>query len=202
MFREIAVAGALLACATGALAETCEEKFVRLLGEGKPDSGPVRLHIFQELKGYPKSENYYYSMGNDVMAGMQEPIEPKNGMWTLFLDNKMYTSMDGKVWTFGRVLDAQSDPEAVAETQRKDAKTSVNIVCGEEDLDGVPHETLEGDYNSSGLQGAVVHTKYWINRETQWMSKNYIQSNANGIESHWTEIIEPWPDLVLPNPEQ
>ncbi|MEZ5872222.1 MAG: hypothetical protein R3D32_10285 [Nitratireductor sp.] len=198
-----AMMAAFLAVTAGslAMAESCEEKFIRLTGEGSPDTGPVRLHIIQELKGFPRMENYNYSMGGDVMASMSEPIEPKNSIWSLFLGTRMYTSMDGKSWQFVRELDAASDPGAVRETQRNDAKTSENIVCGEEMLDGIAHETLEGDYKSSGLQGQGVHQKYWINRETQWMSKVTTHSVANGVEADFTQIIEPWPDLVLPKPE-
>ena len=157
------VFAAVLLSALGAhsvLAETCEEKFVRLLVDGNPDFGPMRLHIFSEIKGVQKSEGYHYSKGDGSIDSMSTTIEPENTPWSLFLGMKMWMSTDkGKSWNFVRELDAQSDPKAVKEALRKDAGTAANVACGEEEIDGVAHEMVEGDYNSSGLQGAVAHQK-------------------------------------------
>ena len=199
------VFAAVLLSALGAhsvLAETCEEKFVRLLVDGNPDFGPMRLHIFSEIKGVQKSEGYHYSKGDGSIDSMSTTIEPENTPWSLFLGMKMWMSTDkGKSWNFVRELDAQSDPKAVKEALRKDAGTAANVACGEEEIDGVAHEMVEGDYNSSGLQGAVAHQKYWVNPESGLIAKTFTATNANGMESEFTQFIEPWPELVLPNPE-
>ena len=198
----LATIALILASAQPVLAESCEEKFARLLVDGNPDFGPMRLHIFSEIKGVQKSEGYHYSRGDGSIDGMSTTVEPENTPWSLFLGTKMWMSTDkGKSWTFVRELDAQSDPKAVKEALRNDAKTVANVSCGNEEIDGVMHDTVEGDYNSSGLQGAVAHQKYWVNPESGLIAKTFTATNANGMESEFTQFIEPWPELVLPNPE-
>jgi len=198
------VIAALLLAVMGqsAFAETCEDGFARLLAERNPDRGPVRIHIFQEIVGMMKSENYHYSMGNGTMDGMTEMIEPENMMWSLFLGNKMYSSSDkGKTWDFVREMDAASDPEAVKAKLREDAKTASGVACASEELDGKAFDTVEGDYVSSMLQGASVHQKYWVEPDTGIIGKVTTNTKAQGVESNFTQIIEPWTDPKLPTPE-
>jgi len=201
--KPLFVAALLLAAgAQPVLAESCEEKFVRLLVDGNPDFGPMRIHTFSEIKGVYKSESYNYSRGDGSIDSMTTVVTPENSPWSLFLGKKMWMSTDkGESWTFVRELDAQSDPKAVKEALRKDAGTAANVSCGAEEVEGVMHDTVEGDYNSSGLQGAVAHQKYWVNPDSGLIAKTFIATNANGTQSEFVEYIEKWPDLVLPNPE-
>jgi hypothetical protein len=177
----------------------CMARFKELVVEGNPDQGPVRLHIFQESAGQ-KTENYFYSPGDRSGDGMSEPIEPK-GMWSLFRDNKMWFSNDGKTWQFGREMDAAADPEAVKDGLRKDAETAANVSCKSEELDGVMHDVVAGEYNSSGLQGAPYKVKYWIRQDTGHVARHESQSSMSGMNFKTLQIVEPWPDLKLPDPE-
>lgn len=177
--------------------EACKKRFVELLVEGNQTPGPARMHAFSDYAGN-KSENYFYSPGPGSGDGVMEPLKGMGKGWVLFREMKMYTSNDaGKSWKFVRKLDKASDPAVVKETIRKDSASAVNTVCGEEKLDGVVHDTVQGEYKNSMLQGAMQVNKYWVNRETGWLAKYETRSG----KFHNIQVLEPAPDFVLPKPE-
>ena len=179
--------------------EACMARFKDLVVEGNPQQGPVRLHIFQESAGQ-KTENYFYSLGDRSGDGMSEPIEPK-GMWSLFRNKKMWFSNDGKTWKFGRVMDEASQPEAYKQTIIKDFETASNTACGEEDINGVAHEVVQGEYVNSMSQNALTRMKYWVRKDNGFISKSETSSDSAGGKFYALQYAEPWPDLKLPDPE-
>jgi hypothetical protein len=196
-----AVAFVLAAAPAQADEAACKERFVKLLVGGNASTEPVRIHVTQTYAGNT-TENYFYSMGPDSGDGMMQPLKNSGSMWVMFRDRKMYTSQDGgKTWKFGRELDAASDPAVTKEKLRTDSATAANTVCGEDALDGVAHETVEGEYVSSLMQGAKVYHKYWVNRDTGWISKTVTRSMAAGKESIGTQVLEPAPGFELPKVE-
>jgi hypothetical protein len=178
----------------------CMARFKELLSRINDKVGPVRIHTFSESAGY-KSEGYFYSAGDGSIDGMSEPIEPKGGMWSLFRGNKMWFSNDGKKWQFGRVMDAASDPEAVKQSLKKNAETASKTRCGEQELDGVTYEVVEGEYVNSMAQNAVTQEKWWVRKENGFVTRHEATSNGAGGKFYSLQIIEAWPDLKLPSPE-
>ena len=179
----------------------CAERFKSLVAEGNPDRGPVRIHIQQSV-GNQQTENYFYSAGSGSGDGLMEPLKNMGDMWVLFRNKKMYTSNDaGKTWAFGREIDDAAQPEAYKAQVRKDLETATKVTCAEEALDGVAHDTVEGEFNSSALQGAATFNKYWINSETGWLSQYVSSSTSAAGKFEVKQTITPAPDLQLPDPE-
>ncbi len=178
----------------------CMARFKELVSSPDRKVGPIRLHIFQESAGY-KSEGYFYGPGDGSGDGMSEPVEPKNGMWSLFRNKKMWFSNDGKTWKFGRVMDEASQPEAYKQTIIKDLETAANTACGEEDINGVAHEVVQGEYVNSMSQNALTRMKYWVRKDNGFISKSETSSNSAGGKFYALQYAEPWPDLKLPDPE-
>ena len=192
------IVAALLASAAAfpASAETCREQFIRLLVEGNGD-GAVKIHVTQEIKGAPASQNWFYQQ----MPGhwMTEMIEPAGQPWVLTHNDIMYTSSDnGESWTKLRALD--SDPDAARAQMEENAQTARNEICGNEELDGVAYDTVEADYDS--LQGfkSENHHKYWVHPGTGFIAKAVYNLKAANFESTTTQLIEVAPDLDLPTP--
>jgi hypothetical protein len=198
----IAAASLIIAAAPAEADDAaCLERFRSLVADGNPDRGPVRIHVLQTV-GNQQTENYFYSAGGGSGDGLMEPVRNMGDMWVLFRNQKMYTSNDaGKTWAFGRDMDDASQPEAYKAQVRKDLETAAKVACAEEALDGVAHDTVEGEFNSSALQGAATFNKYWINRETGWLTRYVSASGSGAGKLEVTQTIEPAPDLQLPNPE-
>ena len=151
-----------LTIAGPALSETCQEKFVRVMTERNATSDPMKIHVTQEIAGGMKSTNWNLQDGKGNWR--TEMIDPETMPWSMVVDNVLYSSMDkGATWKREREMDAGASPEAVAAMQAERAKTVRGAECGEEDLDGVKHETVAADYDMAG--GYEVHDKYWINPE-------------------------------------
>ena len=179
----------------------CTERFKELLVGGNASAEPVRIHVTQTYAGNT-TENYFHSAGPDSGDGMMQPLKNMGDMWVMFRDRKMYTSTDGgKSWKFGRDLDAASDPAVTKEKLRADSASAANTVCGEEALDGAAHEVVEGEYVSSLMQGATVFHKYWVNRQTGWISKTETRSSVGGNESIGIQVLEPAPGFEFPKVE-
>lgn len=192
------IAAALLASATAfpASAETCREHFVRLLVEGNGD-GAVKIHVTQEIKGAPASQNWFYQQ--QPGHWMTEVIEPAGQPWVLTHDDVMYTSSDkGESWS--KIRDLDSDPDAARAQIEENAQTARNEVCGNEELDGVAYDTVEADYDS--LQGfkSENHHKYWVHPETGFIARAFYHLKSENFESMTTQLIEAAPDLDLPTP--
>jgi len=192
------IVAALLASAAAfpASAETCREQFVRLLVEGNGD-GAVKIHVTQEIKGAPASQNWFYQ--ETPGHWMTEVIEPAGQPWVLTHDKVMYTSADkGESWT--KLRDFDSDPDAARAQMEENAQSARNEVCGTEELDGVMFDTVEADYDS--LQGfkSENHHKYWVHPETGFIAKAFYHLKSETFESMTTQLIEAAPDLDLPTP--
>ncbi len=192
---------ALLALAAGqpALAETCAEKYARLEVLGNEDTLPVRLTITSQAPDGTVTKNYHYSDVN--RDGMTEMIEPADMAWSLFIGNDMYVSNDkGKSWSHMNSWDKQKAAADTRAMMQKDMEGATDIACGEDSPDGTVHDTVEGRYNSTMLQGAPQWSKFWVSRETgRIVRKDSITDSAGG-QYKTTQIIEPWPDFVLPKP--
>ena len=189
----------LFAFASAAQAETCHEKFVRLMVDGNGDR-PVKIHVVQETKGAKPSVNEFFQQ--KVGHWMTKMIDPANQPWVLTYKNTMYSSADeGKSWAKIRAVDSALNAENGLKARQENANTVSNAACGEEDLDGVAHDTVEADFNSLQSFKTENHYKYWVNRETGWISKVTYLSKAEGYEGFTTQTLEPVPDLSLPTPE-
>tara|TARA_R110002020_G_C16317621_1_gene774443 strand:- start:6550 stop:7179 length:630 start_codon:yes stop_codon:yes gene_type:complete len=176
----------------------CIEKFKTLVVDGNPYSGPVRIHIFQEV-GDSKTENYFHSPGGSSGDGMMQPLENMGQMWVLFRDKKMYTSMDdGETWTFGQDMAPASQPEAYKDQVRNDLETADKVECGQQAVDAVIYDTVEGEYVSASLQGALLYAKYWIVPETGFIAQQETSSDGVGGKFFSLQIIERAPGLELP----
>ena len=182
-----------------AQAETCHEKFVRLMVDGNDDQ-PVKIHVVQESKGAKPSTNEFFLQTTGHW--MTKMIDPANQPWVLTYNNTMYTSADeGKSWAKIRAVDSAQNAASGLRDRQENAQTVSNAVCGEEVLDGVAHDTVEADFKTLQNFKTENHYKYWVNRETGWISKATYQTKGEGYEGFTTQVIEPAPELSLPTPE-
>ena len=194
----VAFAFTSCALASPAWAETCQEKFMRILVE-RNEPGPVKAHVTQKIKGGMASKNWNYQDG----AGnwMTESIEPANLPWTLVQGDTMYTSNDkGKSWKKVRTLDAAHDPAATKKLLQDRAKTVRDAKCGSEELNGTDHEVVEATYDMLGNFNAEVRDKYWVHPETGYIPKLETTMKTKTFESYTLQLVEPSPDLQLPKP--
>ncbi|MCB1492982.1 MAG: hypothetical protein KDJ77_14495 [Rhodobiaceae bacterium] len=198
MRKIVAAAIVLLATNQTGMAETCEETFARLLVHGNGE-GPVRIHIVQEVKGGQTSTNEFL-MVNDG-HWMTRMIDPASG-WYLTYDNVMYQSQDeGKSWTKVRDVDSAGDKAASIRNLEENATTTANAVCGEEDLDGAMHDTVEADFDTLQAFKTHNHYKYWVDRQSGLIVKATYETRGEGFESFTTQTPVPAPDLTLPVPD-
>lgn len=195
-----AIAALLLIAFTQPLhAESCKEKFARLLSDVS-SKGPVRIHLTQSIKGGMTSTNYNYQTGDGDW--MTEMIDPKNMQWSLVRNNVLYSSSDqGKTWKKIRVMDDAMSNDDVKKVQEEAASTATNEKCGSEELDGVMHETVEADYSNLKYK-TEHHQKYWVDPKSGWITKTTMETKQGAFESSVIQIIEKAPDLSLPSPKQ
>lgn len=191
-------ASALVFLSSTAQAETCLDTFKMLLEKGNGD-GPVKIHVTQEIVGGMTSTNYFYQAAPGHW--MSEMIEPANMQWTLTYDNVMYSSADkGKSWTKVRDMDSAANAKAAKEQMQANLKTARDASCGEEELDGVLHETVEGHYSATGGFKTENQNKYWVNPQTGFIRKAFYHMKADNFESKTTQMIETANILDLPKP--
>ena len=189
---------ALVMGAGPAAADACLDRFVKILTDVS-EKGPVKIHVTQQYKGAPATENVHYSLNGDHW--MTEMVKPANAPWSLGYGNVLYTSADrGKTWKKVRVMQAQS-PEAKLKALKENAKTARNARCGTETLDGTTYDTVEGDYTFHGGMKIEYHHKYWIDPQTGFIRKAVYSFRARAISGHITQLIEKAPGLTLPKPE-
>lgn len=189
----------LLATTQPGLADPCKEKFAQLLIHGNGPH-PVTIRITSEPKGGKVSKNdFFFKATGHWMTVMTEPA---NQPITLAYNNKMFTSADkGKSWKKVREMDSEKNRLDNIANQEENAKTIKNATCGEEMLDGVPHDTVEADFDTVQQYKSSNHYKYWVNRESGWITKVTYASKSAGYESFTTQLLEKTPDLKLPMPE-
>ncbi len=189
----------LLATAHPANADACLEKF-RMLLAGNDETTPVKIHITQEIVGATTTQNWFYSDG----AGnwMTEMIEPEAMQWTLFRDDRMYSSTDkGDSWAFVREMPS-GDAKAVAQEHlAKHKESATDTLCGSEKVDGVSYETVSGKYVSAPLQGAEMAQKYWVDPDNGWIARSFTHSKTSAFEMKVTQVLEVQAEVNIPNPE-
>lgn len=183
-----------------ASAETCEETFVRLLADGN-GAGPTRTQITQEIKGGMTSRSYFYSIS--PTHWMSETIEPQNLPSVLVHGDVMFISADkGKSWQKLRTIDSEGNLADAKNAAEKDSQTATNPSCGEETLGEVPHDTAEALYTLHAAEGMNNRAKFWVNRETGFISRAVYEIKGGGFESTTTQLIWAAPGLALPEPQQ
>ncbi len=185
-----------LFAAQPALAESCQERFVRLLKATQDATVPTKKEVVTEMKGGPTmtTENFWISQAHNMTA-MRQPPRP----WTLVSNGAMSTSMDkGESWNKLRDL----DPAATKSHIDALADTVENAVCGEAELDGATVDTVEADYTmGEGDNLTKIHDKYWVSREDEFIPMSETTMKMPSFESFVTQRIEKAPDLKLPTPE-
>lgn len=198
--KRIVITGILaIASIQPALAESCQETFVRLLTEGNGD-GPVTIHATQEMKGAAASENYFYQAAPGHW--MTEMIDPDTQPWVLAYDNVMYTSSDkGQSWDKLRDFDSSGNQDSAKADLKTNAATARNASCRKEDLDGITHDVVEADFDTLQNFKTENHFTYWVNPETGFIAKAVYAMKGEGFESVTTQLIESTPDLELPTPD-
>lgn len=180
-------------------ADSCLDRFKMLLVKGNGD-GAVKIHVTQEIVGGMTSTNYFYQ--SEPGHWMSEMIKPASMQWTLAYDDVMYSSADkGKSWTKVREMDSAANAKAAKEQMQANLQTARDASCGEEELDGVMHETVAGTYSASGSFKTENHHKYWVNSDTGSIAKAFYHMKADNFESKTTQMIEAAPDLDLPKPQ-
>lgn len=186
-----------LGCAGPALAETCEETFVRVFTDRAP-KGPIKIHITQQMKGAKPTRNINYQTGTGDW--MTEMVDPANMPWTLVTGDVMYVSSDkGQSWKKLRAVDTAQNTQGMLDDMKAAANAARNVTCGQEEVDGVAYTTVQADYALPKLKSE--HTdKFWINAETGWLAKSETLTRMSGIEVTATQVIEKAPGLTLPTP--
>ncbi|MEZ5841377.1 MAG: hypothetical protein R3D02_13435 [Hyphomicrobiales bacterium] len=194
----VGLAGVLGQAGTGH-AETCEERFARLVVDGYGEAGPVKILAVQEMKGAKPTRNWNYQLAPDHW--MSEMIEPENLPWSMVHKSAMFASYDkGKSWQKIRDIDSAAETEAARKGRLADIESARNAACGEETFEGVAYETVEGDYTATSTGGYENHHKYWIVPATGWIERAVYRMAGNGFEITTTQTIEKAPDLKLPTP--
>jgi hypothetical protein len=199
MRNAFAAASLLLASTYPGLAEECADNFVRVLtnsGKMKPN----QAHMVSQMTGQPVTENDFLSVAWDHY--MVKPTKPK-GPWILTYDGTMYQSSDeGKTWKTIRSFDKNETRASGIKTVKEQAGTVRYAVCGEEELDGVKHETLEADTTNLTPSKFELHTKYWVNRNADdFVTKADTRMKGDGYEVVTTQTWKPAPELTLPIPK-
>lgn len=196
--RGLIIAGLAAACAGPALAETCEETFVRVFTDRAP-KGPIRIDATQEVKGAKPSRNITYQTGTGDW--MTEMVDPPGMPWTLVAKDVMYMSTDrGKSWKKLRTVDSAQNMEASLDALKAAAKDATGIACGREEMDGIAYDTIQADYVMAQYNSA--HTdKYWIDPGTGWVRKLVTRTRMSGYETTATQLVEKAPGLKLPAPD-
>lgn len=180
-----------------ASAETCEEAFIRLMTD-RTAKEPTKILVTQQIKGGMKTVNWNYQDGDGNW--LTEIIEPDNAQWSMGLDNILYTSSDkGESWNKVREMEDQNAAHQKSLEER--AATVTNAECGEEELNGVVHRTVEADYRMQGSFDAEIHDKFWVNTETGYVPRLETTMTNTAFESFVVQELEPAPDLEFPDIE-
>lgn len=193
-------AAILVAANPAARADACKDRFIenRMASLAAPPPGIG--HIVSQTKGGQATENEYWSAAWD--HGLFKPIKPANMPWTLTYKGAMYNSTDaGKSWKKVHSFDADKQRAQNNETVKKQLGSAKNVVCGEEEIDGVVHDTFETDQENNEHAHFTTHDKYWVDRKTGYVVKSTTLLKQGNIEMFTTQNWTHRPGLELPVPE-
>ena len=189
----------LLCLPIPALADDCRDRVVKLVIDSmtvKPSQG----HLTSEIKGGQSTENTFEIAAWDHM--LFKSIKPANAPWTLTYKGAMYQSSDaGKSWRKVHSFDAKEQRAIQVKNVTAQANSARNAVCGEEALNGVMHDVLEADMTYPKPRSFDIHSKYWVNRNTGFVSKAVSRMSSKNFESVTTQTWMPAEGLVLPLPK-
>ena len=187
--------GGLLATHLNVLADDCTDRFTQLVTD-RSDKGPVKILAIQQVGDAAPTRNYNYQLTPGHW--MTEMIEPDTMPWSLTFDGTMFMSTDkGTSWTKVRDLTVAEQAQAGAAPSEDIASTVANVACGREDLEGTPHERVEGEYT---LYGGRHRQVFWLAPDG-WITKSDIRSDYQGTIMTVTQHIAKAPGLTLPQPE-
>jgi hypothetical protein len=192
------VAGLALATAgVPAHAEACRERFVRYL-VGTPDGPPGQARIVIQM-GPTSFENEFLFLSQD--HNLYRPIRPAGQPWILVHDGARHQSTDqGRTWSRLQSFDRlEARAQAVAAV-RAQAETAKDVRCGEEQLDGVMHDTFEATLAVPGGDGAESRNRYWVARGTAAATRTISTSSMDGMTMVTTQDWKPSSQLTLPKP--
>ena len=77
----------------------------------------------------------------------------------------------GKSWQKVRTLDSAQNTDEATKKREDDAKSARNIACGEEEIDGVVYDVVEGDHTATAGMTLENHNKYWVARDSGWIAR-------------------------------
>ena len=200
MRKAVVTSLVLLASIRPGLAEDCGEKLSRLMIEWLEPRAPATAMMTVETKGQPTTRNEFLHLDWDKY--MVKTVEPAGGPWYLTLEGTTYQSSDGgQSWTKAYSFDHNDTRAKSDESVKQQASTIENAVCGEEDLGGVKHETIEADMTSTTNTVVHIHAKYWINPDNGFVTKATSRMTMEGFENFTIQEWTAAPDLTLPSPE-
>jgi hypothetical protein len=192
------IGGVLLGPVQTAVADACLEAFVQAWTKPRPATGFVKIHITSQIAGQKPTMNYNIS---DLATGdwLTQMIDPPNMPWSMALGKSMYVSNDkGKSWRKDRDLEEAHSLEAVRKQVAENMKTAKNAKCGTEDLNGVPHATVEAEYIAQG--NIFMNDKSWLHPQTNHIVKSESVMRQGKFEIKNIQIVEYLTEFTFPKP--
>lgn len=192
------VGGALLGPAQAAAADACLESFVQAWTKPRPAKGFVKIHITSLITGQKPTMNYNIS---DLATGdwLTQMIDPPNSPWSMAMGKSMYMSNDrGKSWKKVRDLEEAHSVEAGRKQLAENMKTAKNAKCGTEEINGVPHATVEAEYTAQG--NIFVTDKSWLHPQTQHIVKSESVMRQGKFEIKNIQVVEYLTEFTFPKP--
>lgn len=200
MQKALAAVAIVIATALPAAADDCRDRFARYLLATIDARTPGKAHIVTEIKGGPATENEFLFVSQD--HHMHKTLKPAGVAWTLTYKGAMYTSSDeGKTWSKKLSFDAakrRAETEAIMKDQAASAR---NTKCGEDVIDGRPHDTFDTELGNTKVPGMETQAKYWVDRQSGQTTRSISTMKGGGIESRSTQNWQTVPDLQLPVPQ-
>ena len=161
---------------------------------------PGTAYMVNEITGQDVTEHEFLFADWDHY--LFKPVVPAGGAWLLTYDGTTYQSTDeGATWVKAYSFDKDETHRINSESVKEQASTVRNAVCGEEDVDGIMHETIEADFSNLTPSRFELHNKYWINSETGYVTRSISHTMMEGFDSIGTQNWVPAPGLTLPIPE-
>lgn len=192
------IGGALLGPVQTAIADTCLEAFVQAWTKPRPSTGFVKIHITSQIAGQKPTSNYNIS---DLATGdwLTQMIDPPNMPWSMAMGKAMYVSNDkGKSWKKVRDLEEGHSPEAVRRQVAENMKSAKNAKCGTEEINGLPHETVEAEYIAQG--NILMKDKSWLHPKTKGIVKSESLMRQGKFEIKNIQVVVYLTEFNFPKP--